>query len=141
MKKTNIAYWIITSILALLMLFSGLSNIIFIPAAVPVFSHLGYPSYLIPFLGVAKTLGAIAILIPGFPRIKEWAYAGLTFDLIGAMYSGISVGDPVGAWGMILIGLALIAASYLLYHKREKHRLQSSRQTPAQQPGFALQGT
>jgi uncharacterized membrane protein YphA (DoxX/SURF4 family) len=48
---------------------------------------LGYPVYFIPFTGVAKVLGIIAILIPGFPRIKEWAYAGLFFDLIGAIYS------------------------------------------------------
>ena len=139
MKATNIAYWIITGLLALMMLFSGISNIIFVPAAIPIFDHLGYPAYLIPFLGVAKTLGAIAILIPGFPRIKEWAYAGLTFDLVGAMYSGIAVGDPASAWGMILIGLALIAASYLLYHKRQRRRLQSARKTAAQEPGLTLQ--
>lgn len=135
MKKTKIAYWIVTGILALLMLFSGISNIVAVPQAVPLFNHLGYPTYLIPFLGVAKTLGAIAILIPGFPRIKEWAYAGLTFDLVGAMYSGIAVGDPVSAWGMILIGLALIAASYFLYHKLQKQR----REKPVEQPGLTLQ--
>jgi uncharacterized membrane protein YphA (DoxX/SURF4 family) len=121
-----------------MMLFSGISNIVAVSAAIPIFDHLGYPTYLIPFLGVAKTLGAIAILVPGFPRIKEWAYAGLTFDLVGAMYSGIAVGDPASAWGMILIGLALIAASYLLYHKLHKHRLQSAGARPGQQPGLAF---
>lgn len=138
MKKTKIAYWIFTCILALLMLFSGLSNIFVGPEAIALFNHLGYPTYLIPFLGVAKTLGAIAILVPGFPRLKEWAYAGFVFDLAGAMYSGISVGDPASAWGMLFIGFALIATSYVLYHKLQRQR--STREKPAQQPGLAFQG-
>ena len=54
---------------------------------------LGYPFYLIPFVGVAKVLGIIAILIPGFPGIKEWAYAGLFFDLVGATFSIYSSGE------------------------------------------------
>ena len=140
MKKTKIAYWIFTGILSLMMLFSGISNIVVVPEAITLFNHLGYPAYLIPFLGVAKTLGAIAIIVPGFPRIKEWAYAGLTFDLAGAMYSGIAVGDPASAWGMIFIGFALIATSYFLYHKLQRQRLQSTREKTIQQPGLALQG-
>ena len=137
MKKTKIAYWIFTSILALLMLFSGLSNIFVAPEAIALFNHLGYPIYLIPFLGVAKTLGAIAILVPGFPRLKEWAYAGFVFDLAGAMYSGISVGDPASAWGMIFIGFALIATSYFLHHKLQRQR--ANWEKPVKQANFSLQ--
>ena len=119
-KSTKILYWIFTGILAALMLLSAIPNIMSTPESVTfVSTHLGYPSYIIPFLGVAKLLGAIAILYPGFPRLKEWAYAGLVFDLTGAMYSGISVGDPPGAWMPILIGYVLIACSYIFYHKKE----------------------
>jgi hypothetical protein len=61
-------------------------------------------------------LGIIAILIPGFPRIKEWAYAGLFFDLIAAIYSIISIGQQ--GWQFILIPITLGALSYYLYHRR-----------------------
>jgi uncharacterized membrane protein YphA (DoxX/SURF4 family) len=120
MKRTKILYWIFTGLLAVLMLFSGISNAVTVPDAVTLFKHLGYPIYLSPFLGVAKIAGVVAILVPRFPRLKEWAYAGFVFDLAGAMYSGIAVGDPASAWAPILIGFALIAASYIFYHKKIK---------------------
>ena len=69
--------------------FGFYSDIMSVPDAVALFNHLGYPTYLLPFIGIAKLLGVVAILIPGFPRIKEWAYAGFVFDLTGAMYSSI----------------------------------------------------
>lgn len=81
------------------------------------FKHLGYPPYLLPFIGVAKILGVIAVLVPGFPRLKEWAYAGLVFDLIGAFYSHLAVGDPVSYWIFPLIALALVFGSYFFYRK------------------------
>jgi len=74
------------------MLFSAIPDIMVAPDAVTFMNTLGYPKYIIPFLGVAKLLGVIAILVPGFPKLKEWAYAGLFFDLAGACYSGYSTG-------------------------------------------------
>ncbi len=120
MKRINILYWIITGLLALLMAFSGVANIMAGPDSIKVFDHIQFPHYMIQFLGVAKLLGAIVIIIPGFPRLKEWAYAGLTFDLLGAMYAAYSVGDPFSMWAPILIGPLLIGASYILYHKKRK---------------------
>ena len=76
-----------------------------------VFRHLGYPPYLLLFLGTAKILGVAAVLAPGLPRLKEWAFAGLTFDLIGALYSHVSVGDPASVWAPAAIGLVLMAGS------------------------------
>jgi uncharacterized membrane protein YphA (DoxX/SURF4 family) len=114
----KIAYWITTVLIALLMGVSGIPDILKIPEAVTIFRHLGYPEYLLPFIGVAKILGAIAILYPGFPRLKEWAYAGIVFDLIGAFYSHLSVGDPFGSLAPPLVGLVLAFASYILYRKR-----------------------
>ena len=81
-------------------------------------NHLGYPNYIIPFLGVAKTLGIIAILIPGFPRIKEWAYAGLFFDLAGATYSQIGTDGFKPAVLIMILPIGFLFGSYLLYHKK-----------------------
>jgi hypothetical protein len=116
-KKTKVLYWIFTTLLVLIMFVGAIPNILAVPEAQALFNHLGYPVYLLPFLGVAKTLGVLAILVPGFPRLKEWAYAGFTFDLAGAMYSGIAIGDPAGSWVPIFIGFICIAGSYMLYHQ------------------------
>src|SRR5206468_8172530 len=98
MKKITVLYWVFTGLLSALMLLGAIPDLMSVPDAVTLFNHLGYPAYLLPFLGVAKILGVIAILVPGFPRIKEWAYAGFVFDLAGAMYSSIAVHDPASGW-------------------------------------------
>ena len=118
MKKLNIAYWIITVLFSAFMISTALPDILKWPGSDSFIVQLGYPAYFVVFIAYAKTLGSIAILIPGFPRIKEWAYAGLFFDLIGAIYSAVAVAgfDP-GMLFMVVI-LAAFAASYILYHKR-----------------------
>jgi hypothetical protein len=123
MKKINILYWVFTGLFGAVMLFSAIPDIIVVPDAVAfVTDKLGYPKYIIPFLGVAKTLGVIAILIPGFPRIKEWAYAGLFIDLVGATYSNICVdGFQPGMAGMIVF-FGLGALSYIYYHKKLSYK-------------------
>jgi len=108
----------ITGVMAALMLLSAVPDILRVPGAVSVFTHLGYPSYLLLFVGTAKTLGVAAVLAPGLRRIKEWAFAGLTFDVSGALYSHLSVGDPPGAWMPAALALALIAGSYVAYRWR-----------------------
>lgn len=113
----KIMYWIITGLLAAFLLITGIADIIKLPEAVVIFKHLGYPEYLLPFIGVAKVLAAIAIVFPRFPGLKEWAYAGLAFDILGALYSHIAVGDPFAAWIIPAVALAVVAASYFLYHK------------------------
>lgn len=118
MKKTNILYWIFTGLFGAFMLFSAIPDILVSDIAVEGMSKgLGYPIYFVPFIGVAKLLGVVAIVVPGFPRIKEWAYAGLFFDLIGATYSIIAVGGPVG---FMILPFAIGAASYFFYHRRRK---------------------
>ncbi|GGB44067.1 DoxX family protein [Fictibacillus barbaricus] len=117
LKKVTIGYWCFTGLLIALMLLGSIGDIMSAPEAVALFKHLGYPTYLLPFIGIAKLLGVIAILIPGFPRIKEWAYAGFVIDLTGAMYSTIAVGDP---WVFFIIGYILIAGSYIFYHRKRK---------------------
>jgi hypothetical protein len=123
MKKTKITYWAFTGLFSFLMFGSALPDLFSVPIAVAGFTRIGLPTYLLPFLGLAKSLGVLAILIPGYPRIKEWAYAGLVFDLIGATYSVISAGRPVGDWLPMAIPLLLAAGSYAFYHKLQRNRM------------------
>jgi hypothetical protein len=124
MKKINILYWVFTGLFGAFMLFSAIPDIIIVPEAVELVSNqLGYPTYIIPFLGVAKTLGVIAILIPGLPRIKEWAYAGLFFDLLGATYSGIVVQGLKPEMSFMILPFAFLFLSYTFYHKRQAARV------------------
>jgi hypothetical protein len=118
MKKIRIFYWITTGLLLLMMTFSSISSLASRAQSVAFFNTISMPSYLISFLSIAKLLGVIAILVPGYPRLKEWAYAGLTFDLIGAVYCNYAVGKPTGEWMPILIFVALAFTSYFLYHKK-----------------------
>ena len=118
MKKINIAYWIVTGIFAAFMLFSSYPDIVMSPEAVTMITGLGYPKYIIPFLGVAKTLGVIVILIPGFKRLKEWAYAGLFFDLIGAAYSMIALQGLQLPMTFMILPIGFLFASYFLWHKK-----------------------
>jgi hypothetical protein len=125
MKKTNIFYWIFTGLFVAMMLGSAIPDVLSSPIAVKgMHEELGYPVYFIPFIGIAKVLGVLAILLPVSARLKEWAYAGLVFDLIGATFSIIAIGKP--DWMFMIIPLFLAAASYVLYHKKE--RLQKNNQ-------------
>lgn len=118
MKRYAWISWIVTALMAALMLLSAVPDLLRIPGALAVFERLGYPSYLLPFLGTAKTLGVAALLLPGLPRLKEWAFAGLTFDVTGALYSHLSIGDPPTAWMPALLALTLLGLSYLGYRWR-----------------------
>ena len=119
-KTTNLLYWIFTIIFAGLMIFSAVPNALNNEDSQKVIhDQLGYPVYFIPFIGFAKIIGSIIILIPGLKKIKEWAYAGLFFDLAGAVYSGIAVAGGVDP--MMLTLLAWIVpgiVSYVLWTKR-----------------------
>src|SRR5436190_13279599 len=117
MKKITILFWIFTIAFSFIKVSSAIPSIRLTQESIDFMNKgLRYPVYFIPFTGVAKALGIIAILIPGYPRIKEWAYAGLLFDLIGAIYSVTSMGQE--GWQFILLPLVLGALSYYLYHRR-----------------------
>jgi hypothetical protein len=120
MKKTHIFYWIVTGLFAAFMIFSAIPEIMNTEQSVNFMNHLGYPPYFNPFIGVAKLLGIIAILIPGYPRIKEWAYAGLSFDLLGATYSLIASDGLQPGVSFMLLPIIFLVISYMLYHKRKK---------------------
>jgi hypothetical protein len=140
MKKTRILYWVFTGLFAALMLSSAIPDIISAQVAVEGFAKINMPAYLLPFLGVAKALGVIAILVPGYPRIKEWAYAGLIFDLIGATYAIISAGQATNEDGgvfFMILPFALAILSYVYYHKKIK--TESVQSAQSSQTTIALQ--
>ena len=103
MKTKSIAYWTTTILVALPIGSGGVSQVMQYRANPHgVVLELGYPLYFFAILGVWKVLGAIAILAPRFPRLKEWAYAGIFFDLTGAAVSCAAVGG-YGAYGFHVI--------------------------------------
>ena len=120
-RTTNVIYWISTIVFAALMIFSASGGLQpSKPAIQLIHDSLGYPVYFIPFISIAKLIGSIVILIPRLNRsIKEWAYAGLFFDLAGAIYSGIaSTGkfDPLMLTMLIWIVPGVV--SYYSWHKK-----------------------
>ena len=124
MKSTRVLFWVFAVLLTAFMLLGAIPDLLRSSEAIGFVKHLGYPVYLLTFLGVAKILGLITILVPGFPRLKEWAFAGLVFDLLGALYSHLSVGDPASIWTFPLTGLILVTASYVLFRKKTSVALQ-----------------
>ena len=92
MNKTT-GYWLITGILSFCIFFGGLAQALQLKATLQGFKPLGYPTYFITLIGVWKMLGIIAILIPKFPLLKEWAYAGIFFTMSGAVVSHIASND------------------------------------------------
>ena len=132
MKARSIVYWI-TTVLVAVVLLSSIVGVLKNPDAVAGMRQLGYPAYFLVIVSTWKVLGGIAILAPGFPRLKEWAYAGAIFDFTGAAISHASVGSPVGNIVAPLI-IALIAlASWAL--RPQSRRLGNV--VPQTDPGVA----
>ncbi len=94
-KRNKIIYWIATIWLSLGMVSTGIVQIIKLKEEADLVARLGYPLYFLTILGVWKLLGVIAVLIPKFPVLKEWAYAGFFFAMSGAIVSHAAVGDGV----------------------------------------------
>ncbi len=116
MKMKMIGYWATTVIVALELLVGGVADLIHGPVlpfagdpVVPVMAELRYPVYLLTILAVWKLLGAIALLLPRFPRLKEWAYAGIFFEMTGAAASWAARGGGRGdlLWPLAFVVLTL----------------------------------
>ena len=111
-RRNKIIYWIATIWLALGMLSTGIVQLLKTEEEVDLFTHLGYPAYLLTMLGVWKILGVTALLMPKFPLLKEWVYAGFFFAMSGAVYSHIASGNPLKElFGPVLL-LILTAVSW-----------------------------
>ena len=119
MKRDKILYWIFTGLVSLGFAASSIMYLTKSQQLVDGFKFLGLPQYLIPILGLAKLLGALALINPWFPKLKEWAYAGFTFTLIGASWSHISTNTPFTA---PLVFFALVAVSYFFYTRTNRQQ-------------------
>lgn len=127
MVTTTRVYWATTILLCFAMSVGGIADVIAPPEVAALFEALGYPAYFSTILGVWKVLGAFALLIPGRARLKEWAYAGFTFDLSGAFFSHLAVGDGVER---LAPPLALLAVSFVSWWTAPPHRTVGAHDPP-----------
>ncbi len=125
-KRNNIIYWVATIWLSLGMTATGILQLsgakaegAIAPPGVDGIIHLGYPVYLLTIIGVWKILGVIAILLPKFPLVKEWAYSGFFFIMSGALFSHIAVGD---ASAELIPSLLLLTMTVLSWYFRPAGR-------------------
>ena len=116
MKANKIFYWVLTSIVALMMYFSAYSYITN-PQVAQGFHHLGYPDYFRIELAVLKLIGATLLLLPVYTRVKEWTYAGFSIVFVSAFIAHTASGDPTFNRIMPLIFMAFLIGSYITYHK------------------------
>lgn len=122
-KTKKIIYWIATLWLSLGMLSTGIVQMIKLPTEVEFILKLGYPLYFLTLLGVWKILGVVAILIPRFPILKEWAYAGFFFTTTGALYSHLAFGNPASDVFPPLLLLVLTMTSWYLRPESRKTQM------------------
>jgi uncharacterized membrane protein YphA (DoxX/SURF4 family) len=92
-KRNKIIYWVATALLAFGMSVSGLQQVFHAKGMVDIITPLGYPLYFLYIIGIWKILGVVAILVPRFTLVKEWAYAGFFFLMTGALVSHLASGD------------------------------------------------
>ena len=111
-KGKKIFYWIATIWLALGMLSTGIVQVIKVESEIDFILRLGYPMYFLTLIGVWKLLGVIAVLIPKFPLLKEWTYAGFFFMMSGALFSHIAMGSPINEIFPPVLLLVLTGASW-----------------------------
>ena len=109
-------YWGSTGLLALMMAASGAAYFLVADAA-QTFAQLGFPDYFRVELGVAKILGAIALLVPAPRSVKEWTYAGFTISFVSAVIAHLASGDPFGTVIPPVVAFLILTASYTTYHR------------------------
>ncbi|HEU5290881.1 MAG TPA: DoxX family protein [Cyclobacteriaceae bacterium] len=110
-KRNKIIYWIATLWLALGMTSTGIVQLLHVQEEVDMMTRIGYPAYILTILGVWKLLGVITVLVPRFPLLKEWAYAGFFFNMTGAVFSHLySESEAIELFGpMLLIALTILS--------------------------------
>ncbi len=116
-KAWKIAFYISTGLISASMLFGGYVDFTKNPGAIEMMTHLGYPVYFAMIIGAAKILGVIGLWQTKVPFLREWAYAGFFFDLIGALISHSAVGDGAALYAPALINLMILLVSYIAFRK------------------------
>lgn len=114
MNSRTVGYWATTGLFSLMFTFSGFAAVTHQPAMAAGYAHLGYPAYFLTLLGTAKLLGVATLLAPGLPRLKEWAYAGFTINLVSAALSHLAMGDGAGKAAAPIVLLGVLLASWRL---------------------------
>lgn len=113
--RRNAAYWVATALLEFELVLGGVWDVLRVHQVRDVMDRLGYPAYFLTILGVWKLLGAIAIAVPRFPRLKEWTYAGVVFNFTGAIASHLAAGViETGTLVYLTVMLGTTAASWAL---------------------------
>lgn len=123
----TVAYWATTGVLVFAMLGGGIAELAHRPETVQGMKQLGYPVYFVMILGFWKVFGSLALLAPGFARVKEWAYAGFFFNMTGAAVSHAVCGDAAWHIAVTLGFAALVVASWALRPPSRTLSLQSAR--------------
>jgi DoxX-like family len=118
MRSSKRVFWIVTGAMCLFMALGAVFDVAKSADAVKLIHGLGYPEYFVRFIGVMKLLGVAAVLQQKYPKLKEWAYAGLVFDTGGALFSHISSKSAAADGAPALLGLLLVAGSYALYRRQ-----------------------
>ena len=118
MKTKTITYWVATALVAFCMGSGGAAELLRVPGTVQGLVKLGYPTYFVSIIGFWKLMAAMALLYPRFPRLKEWAYAGIFFNMSGAAISALATGAET--WH-VAIDVALIALNFASWALRPKH--------------------
>jgi uncharacterized membrane protein YphA (DoxX/SURF4 family) len=114
-SRRNLVYWVATALLVFELTMGGAWDVLRVPQVRGLIERLGYPPYFLVILGTWKLLGAVALVIPRFPRLKEWAYAGVFFDLTGAVVSLFASGlINVGAMAYPILMIGVAVASWAL---------------------------
>jgi hypothetical protein len=117
-KAATVGYWVTTGLLVFCMT-GGIFELLGAKATIEGIARLGYPSYIIPALGLAKILAILAILWPGLPRLKEWAYAGIFFNMMGALVSHVARHDE--PW-IIVVNIVIAAIALASWALRPQNR-------------------
>ena len=109
-RAHSVAYWVTTALVVSELVLGGVWDVLRVPQVRVLIERLGYPPYFLVILGIWKLLGAVALVIPRFPRLKEWAYAGVIFDLTGAVASQVASGmmdRGTLAYPIVMTGVAV----------------------------------
>ncbi len=116
LKTLKIAYWASTCLFCCVFLFTGTSYLLHTQTMVTKFREIGFPLYIMNLIGILKIAGAITLLVPKYPRLKEWAYAGFVFDFVGAAWCHFAV-QGFGQGVRLVIPLTVVSISYFTYHR------------------------
>jgi uncharacterized membrane protein YphA (DoxX/SURF4 family) len=143
MTTRTFGYWATTGLLGLAFAAGGAADLSGAPEVMSGMAHLGYPAYFAVILGGWKLLGALAVLVPGLPRLKEWAYAGMAFDLTGAAISHAVVGDGIAKVSIPLFLFGLAVASWALRPTTRKltaaaNRVAAGASSQSLEPGIPI---